>query len=146
MSLKVIIAGTRSIVTLGHVIMAVELAGLHGKITEVVSGGATGGDQSGEKYAKRFGIRVRQFIPDWNNVDVLPIVIAYRKDMSRYNARAGIARNEKMGDYADELIAVWDGKSTGTSHMIRYMGNLNKPVHVFYLRELDNGYISERFL
>lgn len=32
---------------------------------------------------------------------------------------AGIVRNIQMRDYADALICFWDGKSTGTAHMIK---------------------------
>lgn len=31
-----------------------------------------------------------------------------------------------MGDYADYLIAFWDGKSSGTKDMINYMQQLGK--------------------
>ena len=36
-----------------------------------------------------------------------------------YNARAGPDRNLKMAEYADALIAIWDGESRGTGSMIR---------------------------
>lgn len=39
-----------------------------------------------------------------------------------------------MGDYADELIAFWDGKSTGTKDMIEYMQKLKKPVEVIIFK------------
>ena len=35
-----------------------------------------------------------------------------------------------MGDYADSLIAFWDGKSPGTKDMIEYMRKQNKYVEV----------------
>ena len=31
-----------------------------------------------------------------------------------------------MGDTADALIAIWDGGSSGTKHMINYALNLNR--------------------
>lgn len=36
-----------------------------------------------------------------------------------------------MADYADALIAVWDGVSAGTKHMISFMNKQNKPVFVY---------------
>ena len=35
-----------------------------------------------------------------------------------YGKRAGVRRNEEMADMADALIAIWDGSSPGTKHMI----------------------------
>lgn len=39
-----------------------------------------------------------------------------------------------MAEYADVLIAIWDGKSNGTKNMIEEMQKLEKPVYLF-----DNG-------
>lgn len=36
-----------------------------------------------------------------------------------------------MAQYADALIAVWDGESKGTLHMINSMNNIGKPVFVY---------------
>lgn len=41
-----------------------------------------------------------------------------------------------MAGYADALIAIWDGKSRGTAHMIETMKKLGKPTFVF---RLDKG-------
>jgi hypothetical protein len=35
-----------------------------------------------------------------------------------------------MADYADALVAVWDGSSPGTKNMINIMQRLDKPVHI----------------
>jgi hypothetical protein len=39
-------------------------------------------------------------------------------DWGRFNRGAGKMRNQQMADMGDALIAIWDGKSTGTRHMI----------------------------
>lgn len=80
----------------------------------IVSGTAKGADQLGERYAKERGLEVISFPADWDN---------------NGNA-AGHIRNRQMGDYADCLIAFWDGKSSGTKGMISYMKSLNKPYRV----------------
>lgn len=87
---------------------------------EIVSGQARGADALGERYALDRGYIVKQFPADW----------------TRYARRAGIMRNEKMGDYADALVAFWDGKSRGTKHMIEYAKSKNLKVRVklFQLR------------
>ena len=66
---------------------------------------------------------LKQFPADWNNITVPGAVIKYNS-YGKYNALAGHQRNAKMGDYADALIAVWNGKSTGTRNMIKYMKSL----------------------
>lgn len=73
-------------------------------ITEIVSGGARGADRCGEYVAQFFCLPVKQFIPDWDGL----------------GKKAGHVRNREMGDYADALLAFWDGKSTGTKGMIEY--------------------------
>ena len=115
--MKVIIAGSRSIEDMCIIERAVDVAmkfwDTHvSDIAEVVSGGATGVDELGECFATENNIPVRQFLPYWK----------------KYGKAAGIIRNNKMADYADRLIAVWDGESKGTKHMISAMQCLNKEV------------------
>jgi len=69
---------------------------------EIVSGAARGADKLGERYALERGYPVKRFPADWGT----------------YGKRAGYIRNEEMGEYADALIAFWDGRSRGTKHMI----------------------------
>lgn len=98
--MKVIIAGSRSIKDDDFVADAIAESGF--VITEVVSGGAVGVDRSGEYWAKRQGISMRQFIPDWD----------------KYGKGAGFVRNIAMAEYADALIACRSHGSRGTTHMI----------------------------
>jgi hypothetical protein len=83
-------------------------------ITEVVSGGARGIDTFGEIYAIKRNIQIKRFPANWGE----------------YGRAAGPMRNEEMAQYADALLAIWDGKSRGTAHMIKAMGSLGKPVKV----------------
>ena len=87
------------------------------EITEVVSGGARGIDTDGEHWAIGSGIPVKRFPADWDDL----------------GKRAGFVRNAEMADYADALIAIWDGKSRGTLHMINTMVEAGKPVFVYCL-------------
>lgn len=68
----------------------------------IVSGTANGADRLGEIYAKEKGYGIERFPADWDT----------------YGKSAGYKRNAEMANYADALIAFWDGKSKGTSHMI----------------------------
>ena len=83
-------------------------------IKEVVCGDAKGADTIGAKWAEENGIRVNHFPAAWD----------------KFGAAAGYARNKQMGNYADKLIAFWDGTSPGTKHMIEYMQELGKDIEV----------------
>lgn len=98
--MKTIIAGSRSITSIKTVRKAIDASNL--TVTEVVSGGARGVDSLGEKWASHNHIPVKRFIADWN----------------RHGRSAGPIRNRQMADYADALIAIWDGESRGTKNMI----------------------------
>ena len=111
--MKTIIAGSRSISDYNTIVDAVHKSGFN--ITEVVSGAARGVDRLGEKWANSHGIPVRQVHAEWE----------------RYGKRAGYLRNEKMADYANALIAVWDGQSKGTEHMIRIARAKGLKVYIF---------------
>ena len=93
-------------------------------VVEIVSGGARGADSLGEKFANTFGLKIKRFIPDWDNLEKQPCVVKYNKYNKPYNALAGHNRNLEMALYAKEdielgvLIAFHNGKSTGTKNMI----------------------------
>lgn len=72
------------------------------KDVEIVSGGAYGADRYGEMYSVERGHKLKRFLADWD----------------QHGKKAGMLRNIEMAEYADALIAFWDGKSAGTKHMI----------------------------
>jgi hypothetical protein len=98
--LKVIIAGSRSITDYETVAQAIKESGF--SVSEVVSGLAVGPDTFGKWWAEEQGVPIIEFPAEWKI----------------YGKRAGYLRNEEMAQYADALVAVWDGKSPGTKHMI----------------------------
>jgi len=83
---------------------------------EIVSGAARGTDQLGEKYASEKGYPIKQFPANWN----------------KYGKAAGPKRNLQMANYADALIAFWDGKSRGTKNMIELANKRKLNVLIFY--------------
>lgn len=115
--MKVIIAGSRDIVSIHYINLAIQKSGFD--ITEVVSGGARGVDQLGERWAKENQIPVRRFLPDWK----------------KYGKKAGILRNKEMADYGEALIACWDKKSSGTKNMIETAKKQGLKVYVL---EINN--------
>jgi hypothetical protein len=115
---KVIIAGSRTVTDFAHVHAAIVSAPFYWEITEVVSGTCRGVDALGEQWAEGLGVRVKRFPADWSK-----------------GKQAGPVRNRQMAEYADALIAVWDGHSRGTADMIAAMKALGKPVHVHATEE-----------
>lgn len=69
---------------------------------QVVSGGARGADSVGERVASFNSLNVKKFPAEWD----------------KYGKSAGYRRNADMANYANALLAFWDGKSKGTMHMI----------------------------
>jgi hypothetical protein len=100
-----IIAGSRDGPTAQDVANAVALCGWAPSV--VVSGGARGGDEAGQRWAARHGVPVVIHKANWN----LP--------GGGIDRGAGHKRNVKMAERSDALIAIWDGKSPGTNHMIQ---------------------------
>jgi hypothetical protein len=110
---KTIIAGSREINR--FTVVEAAIAGSGFDISEVVSGTARGVDTLGEMWAREHGVPVRRFPAAWD----------------KHGKSAGYVRNLEMAQYADALIAVWDGKSRGTGHTIDIANRLGLKVHVY---------------
>jgi hypothetical protein len=104
---KTIIAGSRTFEGRGEKSVKAYLTSLVESlkfpITEVVSGCARGIDTIGEEWAKERGIPVKRFPADWD----------------KHGKAAGAIRNREMAEYAEALVAIWDGESKGTKNMIQ---------------------------
>jgi hypothetical protein len=98
--MRVIIAGSRGIEDYQLVQRAIQKAGI--QITQVVSGAARGVDRLGERFGVENQIPVRRFPAKWD----------------LHGKAAGYRRNEEMAKNADALIAIGDGHSKGTAHMV----------------------------
>lgn len=110
--MRTIIAGSRGVIDYDSVLEAVVNAGF--VISEVVSGTARGVDTLGEAIARDYSIPVKEFPADWK----------------KYGRKAGYIRNLEMAEYADALIAVWDGFSPGTKNMINTAKALGLQVYI----------------
>ena len=100
--MKVIIAGGRDFNQYSEMVTRCKHYFKNTDNVEIVSGNAKGADFLGERFAKENEYSLKLFPADWN----------------KHGKPAGILRNIDMADYADALIAFWDGKSRGTKHMI----------------------------
>ena len=83
--------------------------------TEIVSGGAKGIDACAKNYAINKGLKITEFLPDY----------------ATYGRKAPLIRNQLIIDYADCVIAFWDGTSCGTKFVINACKNQGKPIRLF---------------
>lgn len=114
--MKVIIAGSRNFRDYDTLRRVCTEYFMELNIIEIVSGNAIGADRLGEQFAFDIRIPVKKFPADWNG----------------YGPSAGVIRNCEMADYADILIAFWDGKSPGTKHMIKTAREKGLKVEVYH--------------
>lgn len=116
--MKCIIAGSRNINDYDIVVKAIKESGF--AISEIVSGEANGPDTIGITYGNKEGIKVSKFPARWDDtVDKPKNEIRFNKFGRAYWVKAGFVRNIEMAEYADALILVWDGKSSGSKDMLK---------------------------
>jgi hypothetical protein len=103
--MRLIIAGSRTVTDYSVLQEAMEYNNLNkviSPITEIVSGAARGADYLGELYAIKNKLKINVFPALWDT----------------FGKSAGYKRNVVMADNADGLVALWDGISRGTKHMV----------------------------
>lgn len=135
--MKLVVAGSRSIKDYQILREAVILSGLwqkYGKKIVVVSGEAPGVDTLGEEFASKAGCKVVKKPADWDNIATMGAVVKVNKAGKKYNALAGMWRNDEMAEEADEALIVWDGKSPGSLNMLHNMLQREKPVYLYALK------------
>lgn len=99
--MRCIIAGTRT-ASKEETYKGIISSGFADEITTVISGAAEGADTFGEKWAEENFKDLKRFRANWK----------------MFGKSAGVKRNIEMAKNADALIAIWDGNSKGTFHMI----------------------------
>lgn len=90
---------------------------------EIVNGCASRGvDLLARQWASEHNVQLRRFPADWDEHD----------------KAAGPIRNQEMVDYADELVAIWDGESTGTRDVFEKALECGLDVHVYQYQGSEN--------
>ncbi len=84
-------------------------------VTEIVSGGARGIDQCARRYAKEHGLKLTEFLPDYE----------------QFGRGAPLRRNITIIEHSDLVLAFWDGSSRGTKFVIDRCKEMGKPIRVF---------------
>lgn len=115
-NMKVIIAGSRNFNDYDKLSKVCTRTLLNKNEIEIVSGTANGADKLGEKFAIDNGYSLKKFPANWG----------------KFGIKAGNKRNAKMAEYADGLIAFWDGKSKGTKNMIALAKRKKLRVRIVY--------------
>jgi len=94
----------------------------------VIAGGARGVDRWAADEARRQGLVVEEFLPDWQH----------------YGKPAGVVRNRQMFEQGkpDEVWAFWDGKSRGTHDSITRARRMKLPLRLW--DEAKHVYSEER--
>lgn len=91
--------------------------------TEIVSGGAKGVDSNAREYALAHDIKLTEFRPDYK----------------RYGRGAApLKRNIQIIEYADIVLAFWDGTSKGTKYVIDNCKKMGVGVRVYTFGENSN--------
>ena len=91
--------------------------------TQIVSGAANGIDRMARAFALEHHIQILEILPDYD----------------RYGRRAPLMRNNSIIDYADYVIAIWDGRSPGTKYVIDRCRALQKPLRIIRVRARPLG-------
>lgn len=82
--------------------------------TEIISGGARGIDSCAREYALAHGIKLTEFLPEYE----------------KYGRSAPLKRNIKIIKKADLVLAFWDGESRGTKFVIDNCNRMGVSVKV----------------
>lgn len=85
--------------------------------TEIVSGGAKGIDTCAREYAITNNLKLTEFLPDYK----------------KYGRITPLKRNIQIINYADVVLAFWDGVSRGTAFVIENCRKLSVPVKVYMI-------------
>lgn len=106
--MKVAVIGSRGIenVNIGEYIPK--------ETTEIVSGGARGVDTIAREYAQQHNLKLTEFLPKYD----------------KFGRSAPLKRNIQIIEYADLVLAFWDGSSRGTKYVIDHCKHLGKPCEV----------------
>ena len=100
-------------------IVSLILKHLPGDTSEIVSGGAAGVDSYAEQVAHSLSLPLRVFAPDYKT----------------FGKTAPLQRNRQIIDYADLVLAFWDGQSRGTAFVVAECVKCGKPVRVLPIGE-----------
>ncbi len=86
--------------------------------SQIISGGATGADELAVRYAEENNLKLVTFTPEYE----------------KFGKSATLKRNIQIIEYSDYVIALWDGHSRGTAHVIVNCIEIRVPVKVVLIK------------
>ena len=132
-----IIAGPRTYLPdVATIQRAVDLSGL--EVGTLVCGMAPGVDTVAWRWAKGHDLPCLAYPAPWGAQELdYPGRVVTRRDGTRYHTGAGGWRNREMARYCQahggQLLALWDGRSTGTSNMIGQARTHGLPLVIYWI-------------
>ena len=112
--MRVIIAGSRDFNDYNSLERKMNVILKNQDDVTIISGTARGADKLGERYAGENHHKLEKYPAMWD----------------LYGKSAGYKRNEEMAKVADSCVVFWDGKSSGTKHMIDLVKKFNLKLRV----------------
>lgn len=97
-------------------------------IDQLVCGMAPCVDSDSMRWAKMHKIPIKEFPAEWQNFDLPMVKVKYKGDY-KYNALAGLFRNELMAQYATHVI-LFPGRN-GTTDMFKRANKHNLKITDF---------------
>ena len=113
--MKLMVTGSRKITDKSYIFKCLNSVFKLKKFNLLIHGGARGVDSIAEQWAKKKGIDILRFIPNWNS----------------YGISAAVKRNSTMADVCDFGVAIWDGESKGTIDAMQKLKSRRKLFKVF---------------
>lgn len=109
---RIIVAGSRGFkdIQLFHRVVCAYLESFDAPVLFISGAAPTGADHLIIQWCKKFGYPCLEMPAEWETLGEDGIVTK--------NRGAGFIRNTKMAELGTDLIAFFDGKSPGTTHMI----------------------------
>jgi hypothetical protein len=121
--MNLLIAGSRAFKDYNLLIAEIDkFIASHFKDQEIIiiSGGAVGADQMGERYAASKGYKCQRFPADWK----------------KYGKAAGPIRNKQMVDISDAAAIFWNKVSPGTRNTLNLCKDKQIPLLLVEYTEL----------
>lgn len=138
--MNIVISGSRRIKSaFKHVEHAITQSGW--TIDHITHGASGNVDQAASMAALRRKIPFTPVRAQWDNMFLPKVIRKYDHNGREYNAAAGMLRNEQMvRQVATDggLIAVWDGKSTGTANCIAHAVLAHLPVFIYLVYDTED--------
>jgi len=120
-----LVTGSRSIRNKDAIFKELDAYAEKREISRLYHGGAVGVDTLAGEWAEKMQIPVTILRPDFKTWPI-----------AKYRWKAYAMRDFQMVDAADEVVAIWDGSSSGTRLTFEYAERKQKHVHMCKIKNI----------